>query len=158
MQFVGAIFDLSKFNLLANFGPMLVKYLLNKLLMLPAAAVTVSKSFDMLSGICLCLMWDFIKLFTFFLSIFMSFLLCKLFSGSKTFQPIISCELAYFYMFCIGSKAYLFFLLTIFGRDYFCVELILEELWRCMVFVVILTLFESYTFVEHVYVALHKMY
>ena len=32
MKFVGA----QNFNLLANFGPMLVKYLLNKLLMLPA--------------------------------------------------------------------------------------------------------------------------
>ena len=55
MKFVGAIFDLSKFNLLANFGPMLVKYLLNKLLMLPAP-VTVSVSFDISSDICLRLM------------------------------------------------------------------------------------------------------
>ena len=61
-------------------------------------------------------------------------------------------------MFCIGSIAYNFFLLTIFGRDYFCAELILEELLRSMVFVVILTLFESYTLVEHVYAALHEMY
>ena len=41
MKFVGAAFDLSKFNLLANFELMLIKYLLSKLLMLPAP-VTVS--------------------------------------------------------------------------------------------------------------------
>ena len=55
MKFVGAIVELSKFNLVANFGPMLAKYLLNKLLMLPAP-VTVSVSFDIFSGICLRLM------------------------------------------------------------------------------------------------------
>ena len=61
-------------------------------------------------------------------------------------------------MFCIGSIAYHFFLITIFGGDYFCVELILEELWRSMGFVVISTLFESYILVGHVYVALHEMH
>ena len=60
MKFVDAMFGLSKFNLLAIFEPMLVKYLLNKLLMLPAP-VTVSVSFDVSSGICLRLMRDFIN-------------------------------------------------------------------------------------------------
>ena len=42
------------------------------------APVTVSVSFDISSGICLRLMLDFIKLFTFFHSVFMSFLLLQI--------------------------------------------------------------------------------